>query len=82
MKRIDWHKADIICALHKQRMTLASLSREAGLSSSPLGNALVRPWFKGELIIAQALKITPEIWSSRYFDKNGEFIVRKRRLRK
>lgn len=63
----DWHPADIIAALKKKGTTLASLSRQSGLSSSTLSNALVRPWTKGERIISQALGIDPsEIWPSRY----------------
>ncbi len=38
----DWHQADIIAALRKRGTTLAALSREAGLSSSTLANALSR----------------------------------------
>ncbi|KAA1195074.1 helix-turn-helix domain-containing protein [Photorhabdus heterorhabditis] len=73
----DWHTADIIAAIRKKNKTLASLSREHGLSSSTLANALVRPWPKGELLIAQEIGVTPaEIWPSRYFDENGQFIKR------
>nr|WP_323858954.1 MULTISPECIES: helix-turn-helix domain-containing protein [unclassified Xenorhabdus] len=34
----DWHQADIIAALRKRGTTLATVSREAGLSSSTLAN--------------------------------------------
>ncbi|MDR0805387.1 MAG: helix-turn-helix domain-containing protein [Enterobacteriaceae bacterium] len=65
----DWHSADIIAALRKQGTTLAALSRNSGLSSSTLANALVRPWPKGEWLIAEALGKHPsEIWPSRYYD--------------
>lgn len=65
----DWHPADIIAALKKKGTTLANLSRQSGLSSSTLSNALARPWTKGEFIIAQALDVEPnEIWPSRYID--------------
>ncbi|MDX5630322.1 MULTISPECIES: helix-turn-helix transcriptional regulator [Brenneria] len=68
----DWHPADIIAALRKKGTTLAAVSRAAGLSSSTLANALLRPWPKGELLIANALGIPPsEIWPSRYYDTNG-----------
>ncbi|MBE8596392.1 MULTISPECIES: helix-turn-helix domain-containing protein [unclassified Xenorhabdus] len=74
----DWHQADIIAALRKRGTTLAALSREAGLSSSTLANALSRQWTKGEWIIADYLKIHPsEIWPSRYFDKRGQLVERK-----
>ncbi|MBC8949893.1 helix-turn-helix transcriptional regulator [Xenorhabdus sp. TS4] len=73
----DWHQADVIAALRKRGTTLAALSREAGLSSSTLANALTRPWPKGEWIIANYLKLHPsEIWPSRYFDANGQLIER------
>lgn len=74
--KTDWHKADIIAALHKQGMSLAALSRKSGLRSSTLGNALVKPWPKGEAIIATAIGVQPEvIWPERYF-KDGEFVSR------
>ncbi|KMJ45150.1 transcriptional regulator [Xenorhabdus khoisanae] len=76
----DWHQADIIAELRKRGTTLAAVSREAGLSSSTLANALSREWPKGEWIIANYLGIHPsEIWPSRYFDKNGQPIERKPR---
>jgi Ner family transcriptional regulator len=56
----DWHHADIIAALHKKRTTLAALSRESGLCSSTLVNALSRPWPKGEDLIARALNVKPQ----------------------
>lgn len=66
-RKEDWHSADIIAALRKRGTTLAALSRQSGLSSSTLANALVRPWPKGERIIAEALEKHPsEIWPSRY----------------
>ncbi|GKX52957.1 helix-turn-helix domain-containing protein [Budvicia aquatica] len=68
-RKSDWHSADIIAALRKRGTTLAALSRQSGLSSSTLANALVRPWPKGEWLIANALETHPsEIWPSRYFD--------------
>ncbi|AWK40676.1 transcriptional regulator [Photorhabdus laumondii subsp. laumondii] len=73
----DWHPADIIAELRKRGTTLAALSRESGLNSSTLSNALIRPWPKGEKIIADKLGIDPlVIWPSRYFDKNGNPIKR------
>lgn len=71
----DWHHADIIAALHKANTSLAALSRQSGLSSSTLANALSRPWPKGEWLIANSLQIHPsKIWPSRYFDSNGKLI--------
>lgn len=63
----DWHPADIIAGLRKRGTSLAAVSRQAGLASSTLANALIRHWPKGERLIAEALGITPEqIWPSRY----------------
>lgn len=68
MTNQDWHQADIIAALRKKGTTLAAVSRAAGLSSSTLSNALSRPWPKGEILIGQALGISPSvIWPSRYY---------------
>ncbi|GAB2941266.1 helix-turn-helix domain-containing protein [Hafnia psychrotolerans] len=76
----NWHPADIIAALRKKGTTLAALSRESGLCSSTLSNALSRPWPKGEQLIAQAIGVTPsEIWPQRYFDQNGRPIVKNMR---
>lgn len=78
----DWHHADIIAALHKKRLSLAALSRAAGLSSSTLANALVRPWPKGEWMIAEAVGVHPaESWPSRYYDDAGLLLDRKARIR-
>ncbi|RKQ40056.1 helix-turn-helix transcriptional regulator [Enterobacter sp. R1(2018)] len=82
MNRIDMHPADIIAQLKKRNSSLAALSRESGLSSSTLANALSRPWPKGEFLIANALGIDPsEIWPSRYFDREGNLLDRKRLIR-
>ncbi|EAM3780753.1 transcriptional regulator [Salmonella enterica] len=67
MTQQDWHPADIIAGLRKRGTSLAALSRQAGLASSTLANALNRRWPKGERLIAEALGIAPEqIWPSRY----------------
>ncbi|HAS1292806.1 TPA: transcriptional regulator, partial [Enterobacter hormaechei] len=47
----DWHPADILAALKKKKISMAGLSREHGLSSSTLQNALNKEWPRGELII-------------------------------
>ncbi|EMJ9773761.1 MULTISPECIES: helix-turn-helix domain-containing protein [Morganella] len=79
----DWHPADIIASLKKRGTSMAALSRNSGLSSSTLANAIVRPWPKGEWLIADFLAIHPsEIWPSRYFDSiTGELLDRKRRMK-
>ncbi|EHR1566525.1 helix-turn-helix domain-containing protein [Salmonella enterica] len=67
MTQQDWHPADIIAGLRKRGTSLAALSRQAGLASSTLANALNRRWPKGERLIAEALGIAQEqIWPSRY----------------
>ncbi|MFP1898658.1 helix-turn-helix domain-containing protein [Lonsdalea quercina] len=67
MNQQDWHPADIIAALKKRGTTLAAVSRDAGLASSTLANALTKHWPKGERLIAEALSVAPaEIWPSRY----------------
>ena len=63
----DWHRADIGAALKKKGLSFAALSRQNGLAPTTLNNALVRPWPKGERIIAEAIGVPPEkIWPSRY----------------
>ncbi|EHY8274083.1 helix-turn-helix domain-containing protein, partial [Salmonella enterica] len=52
MQETDWHKADILAALKKKKISMAGLSREHGLSDGTLLNALNRDWPRGELIIA------------------------------
>ncbi|MFA1652938.1 helix-turn-helix domain-containing protein [Klebsiella quasipneumoniae] len=72
MMRQDWHSADIIAALKKRGMSLAAVSRHAGLASSTLANALTRHCPKGERLIAEALDGAPEdIWPSR--DRKSEY---------
>ncbi|EME8536691.1 helix-turn-helix domain-containing protein [Salmonella enterica] len=67
MMQPDWHPADIIAGLRKRGTSLAAVSRQAGLVSSTLANALTRRWPKGERLIAEALGVAPEqIWPSRY----------------
>ncbi|CAH5973721.1 helix-turn-helix domain-containing protein [Citrobacter koseri] len=67
MMQPDWHSADIIAALKKQGTSLSAVSRQSGLASSTLANALIRHWPEGERLIAEALGIAPEqIWPSRY----------------
>ncbi|EMN5323360.1 helix-turn-helix domain-containing protein [Enterobacter hormaechei] len=67
MMQQDWHSADILAGLRKRGTSLAAVSRQAGLASSTLANALIRHWPKGERLIAEALGVAPEqIWPSRY----------------
>lgn len=81
VRKHDWHPADIIAALRKNGTTLAAVSREAGLSSSTLANAISRPWPKGEWLIAQAINIHPaEIWPSRYYDPKSNTLIDRKKL--
>ncbi|HAX6668406.1 TPA: transcriptional regulator [Escherichia coli] len=76
-RKQDWHPAYIIAELRKKGTSLSEVSRNAGLASSKLQNALSRPWPRGEKIIAEALGRLPEvIWPSRYFDAKGSRIER------
>lgn len=66
----NWHRADIIAALHKQGLSLSALSRQHGLASRTLNNAFERHYPRAEKIIAGALGTTPEvIWPQRYAGK-------------
>lgn len=70
----DWHRADIIAALHKKGWSLRQLSLQHGYSqSSTLKNALDRPWLKGERIIAEAIGLpAEEIWAGRFAHRNNK----------
>ena len=66
----DWHRIDIVAALHKRGVTMRGLSENAGLKPDTLKNALHRSYPKGERIIADALDMEPAtIWPSRYMRK-------------
>lgn len=57
----DWHRIDIVAALHKKKISLRHKCETA------LNNALVRKWPKAERIIAEAIGVEPQaIWPSRY----------------
>ncbi|MBP2199108.1 helix-turn-helix domain-containing protein [Pantoea cypripedii] len=63
----DWHREDILAAIRKKKRSLAALSREHGLSSGTLINALNKPWPRGENIIADIIGVpASDIWPSRY----------------
>ncbi len=63
----DWHRADVVAALHKKGWSLRELSRQSGLSAGTLKSALDKPYPKAEGIIAKALGIDPRvIWPNRY----------------
>jgi Ner family transcriptional regulator len=64
----NWHRADIVAALHKAGWSLRKLAIHHDYSSpTTLAHALDRPWPKGERLIAAAIGIDPAaIWPSRY----------------
>ncbi|EPC02437.1 hypothetical protein L861_08675 [Litchfieldella anticariensis FP35 = DSM 16096] len=70
----DWHRADIVAAIHKAGWTLRKLATHHGYKqATTLSVALDRPWPKGERIIASAIGVDPAIiWPSRYCVRNKE----------
>lgn len=67
----DWHRADVVAALHKKGWSLRALSSAKGLSPGTLKSALDAPYLKAERIIAAAIGVEPEvIWPERYAKRN------------
>jgi Ner family transcriptional regulator len=67
----DWHRADVVAAMHKAGWSLRALSVQSGLSPFTLKSALDRPYLKAERIIAEAIGVAPEeIWPERYAKRN------------
>lgn len=67
----DWHRADVVAALHKKGWSVASLARRHKLSPSTLRSALDKSYPKAEKLIAQALGLEPEdIWPERIAKRN------------
>lgn len=63
----DWHRADIVAAIHKRGTTFQKLSISLGYNDGVLRNALNHPAPKYERQIAEFLGVTPQvIWPSRY----------------
>lgn len=63
----DWHPADVLAALKKRGHTLAGLSTANGYHPTAAGKALKRPWPAVELLIANAIGVSPHvIWPTRY----------------
>lgn len=63
----DWHRVDIVAALHKKGVSLTQLSVREGLAASTLRNAMRVKYPKAEKIIAEAIGVQPSvIWPSRY----------------
>lgn len=67
----DWHRADVVAALHKKGWSLRALSLANGLGAGTLKSALDAPYLKAEAIIAAALEVEPStIWPKRYAKRN------------
>lgn len=68
----DWHKADIVAALHKRGYSLRQLSVAQGFAPTSLSNVLHRQVPSWQKIIADVIGVSPlEIWPSRY-DEDGQ----------
>ncbi len=75
---LDWHNADIKCALEKKGWSLSRLSKQYGYCRSACQVALFMPWPKMERLIAHVIGVPPYvIWPSRY-DANGNPARRQR----
>lgn len=67
----DWHRADVIAALHKQGWSVASLARAHKLGESTIRSALDKPYPKSERLLAAAIGVAPEnIWPERFAARN------------
>jgi len=63
----DWHKADIVAALHKRGLTLRKLSVAQGFAPTSLSAVLHKQVPSWQKLIAEILDVSPlEIWPSRY----------------
>lgn len=70
---LDWHRAEVVCALRLAGWSLRQLAKHHGYASpTTLTHALDRHWPKGERIIAAAIGVEPKvIWPSRYADDSA-----------
>ncbi|UYZ81468.1 helix-turn-helix domain-containing protein [Moraxella bovis] len=74
----DWHRADIVAALHKRGWTVTSLAKAHGLSPSTLRSALEKSYPKSEKIIAEAIGVAPAIiWAERHAKRTYTPILHK-----
>ena len=74
----DWHRADVISALHKRGWSIAALARAHELGESTLRSALDKPYPKSERLIAEAIGVAPEkIWPERFAARNFKPKLRK-----
>lgn len=66
-KRANWHRADVVAALKKWKVSLAEIGRRHGMAPSTVKNSLDKPYPNGERWIAETLELKPEdIWPERY----------------
>lgn len=62
-----WHAEDVKAAIRKRGITVTELALKNRLSESYLRNALIRPLYRGEQIIARFLGVPAQsIWPDRY----------------
>lgn len=63
----DWHRAELVAALHMRGWSLRQLSLSANLSEGAFARATRMPYPRAERAIADALGLHPrDIWPTRY----------------
>lgn len=73
----NWHRADVVAAVHKGGSSLAELARVHGKDESALRVALTHPRKPSNQIIAKFLgRKLHEIWPA-WFDRRGQLIATK-----
>lgn len=78
-----WHPEDVKAAVRKKGVTLSDLSRNNGFSEAYLRNALVRPIYDAQRIIAAFLKVpAQDIWPDRYDAEGNPDVSAWRRSRR
>ena len=74
----DWHRADVIAALHKRGWSIKALAEAHGLAPSTLRSALDKPYPKSERLIADAIGVPAEfIWPERHVSRNFKPVLHK-----
>lgn len=77
-----WHPEDVKAAIRKKGKTLSDLSRDNDYSDAYLRNALMRPLYDAEQIIARFIGVPAKlIWPDRYNKDGTPNYVRWRQLR-
>ncbi len=73
----NWHRADVVAAIHKRKTSLAELARANGRKEGTLRQALTHPRTPSNKIIAAFLGLQlHEIWPT-WFDSQGRLRSRK-----